>query len=90
MPAEEIIYAANQTSARAVALSIIHPCNDPLIPDELATVREHLATSVPILVGGRGVASYQDALKNAGIKWLRSLSELRAALTALRSLPPEA
>ena len=42
LPPEEIAAAAIQSGARAVALSIVYPPDDPLLMDDLAVLRAEL------------------------------------------------
>lgn len=63
LPAAEIAGAAIQCGARAVALSIVYPADDPDLPEELRKLREFLPSSLAILVGGRAAASYQPVLE---------------------------
>jgi MerR family transcriptional regulator, light-induced transcriptional regulator len=66
LPAEEIAGASVQNRARAVALSIVFPDNDPGLPDELEKLRRNLPADVRILAGGRAASAYQEALRNVG------------------------
>lgn len=84
LPAEEIVNAARQCEARAVALSLVHPEDDPALPPELARLRRLLPAHVAILAGGRAVGAYQKALAEIGAVTCGSLNQLADALDQLR------
>lgn len=84
LPAAEIAGAATQTKARAVALSVVYPEDDPHLPGELVRLRTLLPTELPLLLGGRAVAAYRPALAGRQITFVGPLGELYAALDELR------
>ena len=84
VPGRDIAAAASQTGAKAVALSITYPLDDPLLPAELAALRADLAPDVPILAGGLGAPGYVDSLSRAGAMILGDLQSLRAILGSIR------
>jgi methylmalonyl-CoA mutase cobalamin-binding subunit len=63
LPAEEIAGAALQNQARAVALSIVYPEDDPRIPSELRRLRQSLPPETAVLAGGRAAPAYAEALR---------------------------
>lgn len=65
-PASEIAAAARQASARAVALSVVYPCNDPATAREIEDLRDKLPSSTVIIAGGRAVDSYAETLDRIG------------------------
>ncbi len=87
LPAAEIAGTAMNSSARAVALSIVYPADDEQLPGELEKLRRYLPAEVAIIVGGRVSASYDDAIKRIGATRSGSLSEFCDQLNALRKLP---
>jgi methanogenic corrinoid protein MtbC1 len=87
LPAEEIAGAAQQSQARAVALSLVYPTDDPRIPGELEHLHRYLAEATPILVGGRASAHYEDVLRAIGATRLDDMRSLRAHLETLRARP---
>lgn len=89
LPAEEIARAALQDRARAVALSIIHPADDPRLGPELLKLRRGLGNGVAIIVGGRAASGYDDILNEIGAARLPDLRALRARLEGLRKPSPE-
>lgn len=88
LPAEEIAAAAVQKGAKAVALSIVYPPDDPLLNEELRRLRRLLPRTTEIIVGGRAAVSYAAALDETGARRVENLRELREELDLLRT--PEA
>jgi DNA-binding transcriptional MerR regulator/methylmalonyl-CoA mutase cobalamin-binding subunit len=89
LPPEEIAAAALQKNARAVALSITYPPDDPLLVDELRRLRRLLSPTIELVVGGRASAAYGRVLGEVGARHIDDLRGLRGALEALRTAPPE-
>jgi MerR family transcriptional regulator, light-induced transcriptional regulator len=83
LPAPEIAGSAIQTRARAVALSIVYPDDDPGLPGELARLRAYLPPEVAIVAGGRGVDAYRDSLEKIGALVPSGLLELCSLLDGL-------
>ena len=83
LPSAEIAAAAVRTGARAVAVSLIHPDDDPAIPGHLAALRRALPADVTLLVGGAASAAYEDGIEAAQGETVESLAELRSALRDL-------
>ncbi len=84
LPAAEIAGAARQSRARAVALSLVYPEDDPRLEGELTRLRESLPPEVMLLVGGRAMPAYHDVLEKIGATQVSDLSQLSAALDDLR------
>lgn len=84
LPAEEIAGAAHQRRARAVALSIVYPGDDPFLRGELIKVHRGLAEGVMLLVGGQASDAYRGVLDELGAVWLGDLADLRKQLELLR------
>jgi DNA-binding transcriptional MerR regulator/methylmalonyl-CoA mutase cobalamin-binding subunit len=80
LPAESIATAVEVTGARAVALSIIFPSDDPDLPDELRSLRRQLNDEVLVIVGGRAAGGYRSVVEEIGALWLPDAPRLRAAL----------
>lgn len=87
LPPEEIAAAALQKGARAVALSLTYPPDDPMLTDDLRRLRRLLGSRTLLLVGGRAAPSYAGVLSEIGALRIESLAELRHRLQDLRSLP---
>jgi len=80
LPATEIAVVANHTRATAVALSLVHPANDPAIVVALRDLRAALPRGTAIIAGGTAAASYAQALDEVGAVRFTSIRELRAWL----------
>jgi methanogenic corrinoid protein MtbC1 len=90
LPADEIASAVEQSGARALALSIIYPPDDPHLKDELRLLSKLVPReSVSLLVGGRSAHGYADVLDEIGAVRLADLHELRAHLESLRTSPSD-
>ena len=87
LPAAEVAGAAIQTRARAVALSLVHPEDDPALGPELLKLRDLLPPEIPIFVGGRAVASYREAVRRINAVHIDDLGRFCTALDGLRTLP---
>jgi DNA-binding transcriptional MerR regulator/methylmalonyl-CoA mutase cobalamin-binding subunit len=85
LPAEEIAAAARQKGARAVALSIVYPIDDPHMSVELSKLAQLLGPSTPILVGGRGAPSYRQVIDESGARYIPDIQSLRNELEAIRA-----
>ena len=83
LPAEDIAIAARAGSVDLVALSIVHPADDPALPAELESLRRELPANLPIIVGGRASESYRSVSRIKGIRWIDELAELRDMLGEL-------
>jgi DNA-binding transcriptional MerR regulator/methylmalonyl-CoA mutase cobalamin-binding subunit len=90
LPPEEIAAAAVQKGARAVAISIVYPPDDPLLLDDLKKLRRLLPSTTELIVGGRASNAYAPVLKDIGALHADSLSALRHELDQLRSTPEPA
>jgi len=84
LPAEEIAAAARHCDARVVALSIVHPADDPALPGELRRLRRLMPASTRMVVGGRAAVGYRSVLAETQATLCETLGELTAALDLLR------
>jgi DNA-binding transcriptional MerR regulator/methylmalonyl-CoA mutase cobalamin-binding subunit len=84
LPAEEISAAAVQTSARIVAVSIVHPPDDPRVNRELLKMGRFI--DVPLIVGGRAAASYEKTLKQIKAILINSIPDLSKTLTSFLTI----
>jgi len=87
LPAEELAAAAQRSGARAVALSIVYPADDPRLLDELALLRHHLPDTTTVVVGGRGSNSLRPSLEALRIAQMPDIAALRDFLAAQRLIP---
>lgn len=83
-PWQEIAAVARDTNARAIAVSLSYPGDNPEVRDELQKLRQYLPESVRIFVGGAGAVNQRAALEDAGLICVESLDKFRAGLAALR------
>lgn len=84
LPAAEIAGAAQLKGARAVALSIVYPEDDPRLPRELTRLRELLPPATALLVGGRAMPAYRETLVAMRAVLIDDLLEFGRALDRLR------
>lgn len=84
LPSEEIAAAAITAGARAVALSIVYPSDDPNLPRELERLRALLPADMPVLIGGRSASSYRASMERIRALPVASLSGLQEILEAMR------
>ncbi|HLH55057.1 MAG TPA: MerR family transcriptional regulator [Verrucomicrobiae bacterium] len=84
LPAAEIAGAATQSRARAVALSLVYPEDDPKLEGELMRLRELLPRGLPLLVGGRAAPAYESALIKIAALQIKDLDHLCSVLASLR------
>jgi methylmalonyl-CoA mutase cobalamin-binding subunit len=84
LPAEEIAAATGHCGARAAALSITYPPDDPRLAGELRRLRRLMPRHTALVVGGSSAAAYAETLKEIGVTPLPDMPALRAALTRLR------
>lgn len=84
LPAAEIAGAAQQCHARAIALSLVYPEDDPRLEGEVTLLREFLPTEVKLLVGGRAMPAYREALEKVGALPIENLVQLGSTLDDLR------
>ena len=90
LPAAEIAGAARQNRARAVALSLVYPEDDPRLEGELTRLREALPAEVTLLVGGRATPAYRDVLEKIGATEMKDLKHLFSTLDSLRNTTKKA
>lgn len=87
LPAGAIAAAARQTEAAVVALSLVHPDNDPDLPNELRALRATLAPDVVLVVGGAAARGYARVLRDLKALVVTDLETLRATLVSLAAEP---
>ncbi len=85
LPAAEIAGAAIQNRAKAIALSIIYPADDPNLERELFDLRRFLRRNVAILVGGRAAEHYRTAIESVGATLVSDLARLQVELATIRT-----
>jgi DNA-binding transcriptional MerR regulator/methylmalonyl-CoA mutase cobalamin-binding subunit len=85
LPAQEIALAAMESNARAVALSIVAPGNNPSVIHEFQTLRHLLQERTPILAGGGGVVHSRHHYELDGVYCVDNLAQFRDRLATLNS-----
>ncbi len=85
LPADEIAGAVQKSNARAVALSLVFPFDDPKLPAELNRLRRLLSDKVSLLIGGRAAEAYKNAVDSIHAFRLTDIGTFRRELDSLRS-----
>ncbi|MCG3118546.1 MAG: HTH-type transcriptional repressor CarH [bacterium] len=88
LPAEEIAAAARQNQARAVALSIVYPADDPRLETELQKLRRLLPDEAAMLIGGRAAPIYRALSEMPGVQLIKDMASFSAILETLRLQRP--
>jgi DNA-binding transcriptional MerR regulator/methylmalonyl-CoA mutase cobalamin-binding subunit len=84
LPPQEIAAAALQKGARAVALGLTYPPDDPLLVEDLKRLRRLLPPGTELIVGGRASGAYAATLEEIGARRVEDFEDLRRELQALR------
>jgi DNA-binding transcriptional MerR regulator/methylmalonyl-CoA mutase cobalamin-binding subunit len=85
LPAEEIAACAKMRGADAVALSIVYPGDDPVVPEELAHLRRILPQHVALFIGGRAAFGYHQTLRIPDVQLISDLDSFEKALERIRA-----
>jgi DNA-binding transcriptional MerR regulator/methylmalonyl-CoA mutase cobalamin-binding subunit len=85
LPAPEIAGAATQNRARAVALSLVYPADDPRMEGELTRLRDLLPPEVTLIAGGQAMPAYRGVLDRIGALQAADLAQLSSVLDGLRT-----
>lgn len=90
LPAADIASAAVATSAKAVALSIVYPGDDPELPGELTLLRRLLPRPIEIIAGGAAAGCYAPVLLACGVITTDEIGKFSSFLTRTRmpAAPP--
>jgi methanogenic corrinoid protein MtbC1 len=84
LPTEEIAAAVLSLKARAVALSLIYPSDDPRMGTQIESLRRHIGEGIVLIIGGAASTNHEDSIKASNAIYLREMASLRALLTTLR------
>ena len=87
LPAEDIAATALRRRARAVALSIVYPADDPRVEEQIRELGSLLPPEVKVLAGGLSAKGYSKALDTIGAIRVNSLPDLRTRLAEIRTSP---
>jgi cobalamin-dependent methionine synthase I len=85
LPSDEIAYAVRKVKARALALSLCHRLDDQQLAMELNRIRRLVGPSLPIFIGGPGVAAARRSIVNIDAIAGNDLGEFRNRLEGLIS-----
>jgi DNA-binding transcriptional MerR regulator/methylmalonyl-CoA mutase cobalamin-binding subunit len=80
LPVADILSAAREVGAHAVALSLVYPAEDAGLLADLEQLRNGLDRRAALLVGGTAAAADRDQLTSMGAEVMDSLAEFRTAL----------
>jgi methanogenic corrinoid protein MtbC1 len=80
LPVADLVSAVAQTSARAVAISVVYVPNDRDVSAALREARAALPARVPLLLGGAAAPAVRLDGEAAGVLVIDSLAELRVLL----------
>jgi DNA-binding transcriptional MerR regulator/methylmalonyl-CoA mutase cobalamin-binding subunit len=90
LPAADVLAAARQARARAVALSALHPSDDAALIGYVAELRRGLPAEVRLLIGGPAATTHRKALAARGTDVMEDLGEFRLALRSIGATAPGA
>jgi DNA-binding transcriptional MerR regulator/methylmalonyl-CoA mutase cobalamin-binding subunit len=83
LPVADLVSAVAQTSARAVAISVVYVPDDRDLAAVLRETRAGLPPRVPLLLGGAAAGTIRLDGDAAGVERMNSLAELRSRLRAM-------
>lgn len=84
LPAAEFASVARAREARAIALSLIYPSDDPRLAGELREIRRLAPERTDILVGGPAAKAYEPVLGEIGAQYTADMEGLKGVLEGLR------
>lgn len=84
LPVEEIAAVSDNLKAKAVALSIVYPNDDPQLQKDLTNLKKMLQENVSLIVGGRAATGYLDVLDQVEAVVVKNIKQLRVELEAIR------
>jgi methanogenic corrinoid protein MtbC1 len=84
LPAAEFASVARGHEARAIALSLIYPVDDPRLADELREIRRLSPKTTDIVVGGPAARAYESVIGEIGAHYSADMEGLKAVLEGLR------
>lgn len=84
LPVEEIAAVTENLEAKAVALSIVYPNDDPILRKDLLNLKKMLQENIAIIIGGRAADGYLDVLDEMGAVVVKNIKQLRIELESIR------
>ena len=88
LPAEEIAFGAEKYRAKVIALSLVHPADDPHLHMELHKLRRMVGDDITIIAGGRSADNYGAALQDIKALLVGNMAEFRKTLREIRNSAP--
>ncbi len=85
LPAQDIAASALKSGARAIALSLVYPPDDPRLAMELRQLRKLVGDDMMIIAGGGAAANFKPELEEIGAVVSADLGDLRSTLGHLRN-----
>jgi len=83
-PSEEVAALAIMKGAKAIALSIVYPSDDPYLGSDLKQLRRLVGDKVLLLAGGRAAESYGESLQEISATLVSDMGTLREQLRTQR------
>lgn len=83
VPAEELAGAVRKFKAKALALSMIFPAEDPTLVSEIHQLGRLVPEGIRIIAGGRAALSYRDSLLSIGAVICGPISEFVSVLNSI-------
>lgn len=87
LPVADLVSAAGQSGARAIAISAVHQPEGGDLLGALRDTRSRLPNGVALLVGGTGALQRRSDVEAAGARVVESLAEFRGLLPSLSEEP---
>ena len=84
LPVEEIAAVTDNLEAKAIALSLVYPNDDPLLRKDLLNLKKMLQENIAIIIGGRAANGYLDVLDEIGAIVVSNIKQLRIELESIR------
>lgn len=84
LPVSDILSAAQQVEANAVALSVVYPVEDPALFPEIERLRRATEHRAALLIGGAAASARRDEFTALGAEVVDSLAQFRTALQRLQ------
>jgi methanogenic corrinoid protein MtbC1 len=84
LPAEEIGAVVSYLNAKVVAISLVYPSDDPVLPKELKKLKQLLTSAVSIIAGGKAADGYFNVLEGIGAFVVKNTKQFRMELETIR------
>lgn len=84
LPAEDIAAAALRVNAKAIALSIVYPDDDPYLSSDIQKMGILLPKSIKIIFGGQSVYGYKKEIDSIGGIIAGNMTALRNVMHSIR------